>query len=237
MRPARQERRNQARRDQDAEKELLSIPLDPKWTPEATALHEASHAVTAVILQEPLNFTEIVRRVRIADGALGRVATGYAGFTEPATAGRALPASEHYKLALVGAASIALDARIGIPLGTDLVTGKYDDYEGLPYLARNLFQGRAIVGTIADFPGLMVEWAGRLLDQDCVMDAIHEVAAQLVLRKRLTGDEVQEIVSKFPAPVLPDFIAAVCQLGGNSSAVVEEIKRVGDPFGVWRQNT
>ena len=163
------------------------------------ALHEASHAVTAVLLQTSLRFTEIVSRIR-KDGL-------YAGYTDidRTTA----PDQRHlkHKLALIAAAPVVLSAHLSIPDSDAMVD---DDLQNIEELAADLKATGALVVPAAGFTRQLLQWAGGILP-GC-MDAIHEVARQLDLKKKLHGEEVRKIVAQSPAPALPQIVQVTCGL-------------------------
>ena len=145
------------------------------------ALHEASHAVTAVMLQAPLGFSEIVSRIR-KDGL-------YAGYTEVETEHSA---SRHhdFKLAIIAAAPIVLNAHLNIPDGDRMVD---DDQKNIDAIGARLTAAGSLFVPVVAFRKHIVQWTNGIVPGS--MHAIHETARQLDMKKRLLGKKCGRLSS------------------------------------------
>ncbi len=200
------------------DKEATSLDCDPREEADAyhTAIHEAGHAVAAVVLGIGLESVSIKKRW-MPDG---KVAGGMADFGD----------IDGRKYVGAGREAIMpyLTCVVAGPLAEFLVDptimngiGHLDDFEKLrvfAYLALSetpQVDGQPLVideedvaskrGQMADLARACFDRAKKLLDENG--EAVEAVACQLVDRHELRGDEVVAIVTSFkatsPATAIP----------------------------------
>ena len=168
------------------------------------ALHEASHAVTAVLLHAPLGFSEIVSRIR-KDGL-------YAGYTEVEKT-NTIVRHHHYKLAIIAAAPIVLNAQLRIPDGDRMID---DDQNNIDRIGAELKLIDGLFVPLGEFRSHVLQWTRGIVPENG--NAIHETARQLDIKKRLLADEVRAIVERYPGPHLPAIVQAACGLATDEEA-------------------
>ncbi len=160
------------------------------------ALHEASHAVTSVVLDLTLRFTEIVSRLR-KDGL-------YAGYTELEPK-NTIAHHHNFKLAIIAAAPIVLNAQLNIPDGDLMID---DDRNNVDSIGADLKAAGKMFVPFVDFRRHVLKWTASIVSGN--QDAIQETARHLDLKKKLLGEEVLAIVERHQTPALPLVVQAVC---------------------------
>jgi hypothetical protein len=160
------------------------------------AIHEASHAVMGTVVNAPkVRFTEIIPRVRARQF--------FAGYTEYETAGVKLTGHDYYRLALSTVAPEAMLIHLGI-FDDDAKRTINHDTVTVDELYFGLHDSKCVTVRPSEFRPLLLSWAAEIMPS--VIDAIAETARQLDVKKRLSGDEVQVIVDRFPQAAFTDVV-------------------------------